>query len=98
MRKTRTLKLTLRKIYKQKRSQDATEVGRKINDLTQALHLQFRLPEKDRDKDLIKNCNESLESARKQHRFRDDFPSFPKFYNYIVNPKNGFTLEDVKEL
>jgi len=96
--KTRTLKNTLRKIYKAKKALDAKDIGRKLNDFTQALHLQFRLKEKDRDKELMKQCIGGIEMIKKEHRFRDDFPSFPKFYNYITNPKNGFTLEDVKEL
>lgn len=98
MKKTRNLKLMLRKLYKKKKQEDAEQVGRKINDLTQSLHLQMRLEEKDRDKEVLKYCVENLATLRRHNRFIEDFPSFPKFYNYIVSPKNGFTLEDVKEL
>lgn len=97
MRKTGSLKRQLRAIYRKNRVQDR-EVGLKINDLTQALHLQFRLPEKERDVKLMATCIQNLSDARKERRFRDDFPSFPKFYNYIVDPKNKFTLEDIKDL
>lgn len=88
----------LKKLYKKKRLRDGAEVGRKINDLTQVLHLQARLPEDKRDKAVVENCIDTLNDIRKQNRFRDDFPSFSKFYRYVTDPKNGFVLEDVREI
>ena len=58
----------------------------------------MRLLEKDRDKDLFKQCLSGVDMIKKERRFRDDFPSFSKFYSYITDPENGFTLEDIKEL
>ena len=79
MKKNKTLRTYLKKIYKNKRNQDGAEVGRKINDLMQALHIQNSLTEENRDKDVITFALREITSIRKEKRFREDFPSFAVF-------------------
>ena len=105
MKRTKVLRSLCRKVYIKKKKEDAALIGRRINDYTQALHMQLSLPEVAaregevvRDQDVVKACLAELAALRKEVRFKNDFPNFPSFYKYIVNPKNGFTLEDVKEL
>lgn len=98
MKKTKTLKSFLKKIYKEKKRLDGKDIGKKKNDFTQALHLQLKLPVEKRDKDLYKQCLEGVQMINKEHRFRDDFPSFSRFYAYVTDEENGFTLDDIKTL
>jgi len=98
MKKSKNLREYLKKTYKRKRKEDAKTVGVKINDLVQSLHLQQRLPEKERNFDVISSALKILSDIRSEHRFKDDFPSFAKFYAFIVDPENKFTNEDLKDL
>lgn len=98
MKRTKALRAELKKIYKLKKHVDATQIGAKKNDIVQAIHLQNRLKPEERDQEVLKKCVEQLQAVVKERRLRDDFPSFSKFYAYVVDPKNGFTREDIKEL
>ena len=98
MKKNKALRQKLKKIYALKKKQDVQQVGLKKNDLVQALHLQRKLPVEKRDQEVVKKTAEGLQAVSKERRVRDDFPSFAKFYNYIVDPKNNFTTQDISEL
>ena len=98
MKKNKNLRKYLKTTYKRKRKEDAKTVGVKINDLVQSLHLQQRLLEKERNFDVINSALKILSEIRSEHRFKDDFPSFAKFYMFITDPENKFTNEDLKDL
>lgn len=98
MKRTKTLRYQLKKIYARKKREDSQQIGVKKNDYVQVLHMQNKLPAEKRDQELIKKCSESLKALIKERKITDDFPSFSKFYAYFVDNKNGFTLDDLKDL
>jgi uncharacterized protein YkwD len=97
MKKTRQLKMYLRNVYRQQRKRDA-QVGRRKNDLVQALHLQNSLPADKRDSEVIRAAAEGLKEMKQSTRFKHDFPNFPTFYNYVTDPKNELTEADLPSL
>ena len=96
LKKSPHLRTFLKKKYKEKKYEDAINIGCKINDLVQSLHLQQRLEPTQRDEELIERVHEELNRVGSERRFKDDFPDFPSFYNYIVD--NGFMYEELTDL
>lgn len=102
----------VKEIYKKRRLKDGKEVGQRINVLMQTLVYQSKLPKEERDANLITSTATELKEIKSEPRFRDEFPSFAKFWNFIkktnleIYKKNKelpleeqkplITLEDIK--
>jgi hypothetical protein len=99
MKKTKRLKDLVRKIYLKRKKEDSM-VGQSINELVQSLHY-MRSPKsraEEQNKENIAHCIKELGNLKKETRLKDEFPTFPVFYAYILNPENKLTLEDIKSL
>jgi hypothetical protein len=89
----------LKRFYKSKRKEDA-EVGRRINELTQVWRMAEKGYEVKDGKTSIKTTPEAelalaeLRDIRSEPRFRETFPSFSKFVEFVR--KHSITLEDLR--
>jgi len=85
----------LKKIYKIQRKKDA-EVGKYLNECLQKLLKQYKLPREKRDVVIIEDNMKIVDSIRKEKRFKDDFPSFAKFYHYVK--ENGLSIKELYDI
>lgn len=84
----------LKKVYKKNRKEDA-EVGKKINLLVQEIHVINKSEEMDVEtkKVQLEKVSKSLSELKSQSRFKNEFPKFANFKNYVV--KNKLKAEDL---
>ena len=83
-----------KKFYKKQRAADA-EIGRTINRLMQQLHFWRKQPVENLDQEAVKAILTEITGLRKEERFRDDFPTFVLFKDFLK--KHDISLDELEE-
>lgn len=89
----------LKKFYKKKKEEDR-EIGIKINNLIFEFHYEMKEIEKgniDKEsEEYLKNIIKNIGGLKEEQLFKNDFPSFSRFYKYCKKEK--LSIKDIEGL